>query len=616
MSRPCRTRAAPLLLAWALALAPVAAGAQGLQAGASGAAHGISMYGEPALPPDIVALPYANPDAPQGGRLILAEIGTFDSLNPYVQRGTAPWGVNLLTVETLMARSWDEPFSLYGLLAESVRTDDARSHVEFTLRPEARFSDGSPVTVEDVIWSFEALGTRGHARFRAAWTRVAAISATGPRTVRIDFTAPDRELPLIMGLRPILQRAQFDEAAGGRVFEDGGMEPVIGSGPYVVASAEPGRQITFRRNPDWWARDLPIMRGLHNFDEIRYDYFGDQSIAFEAFKAGQVSVWRETNPARWADSYDFPAVRDGRIVRSEIPHGRPNGFDGFVLNTRRAPFDDWRVREALIHLFDFDRANTVVTGGVLPRIASPFGNSPLAHAPGTPAEGREAELLAPFAASLPPDTLTGWALPATGGAETRRNQRAAGRLLDAAGWEPDARGQRRNAAGQALSLALLLPQGQTTLQTVAAIYLESLREAGIDARLEVIDPAQFVARTQSYDFDMTHMLRLMSLSPGFEQVLYWGSGGREAPGTRNLAGLAEPAIDGLIATLTSATDAETFVAAARALDRVLMASRVLIPLWFSPYSRLAHDARVTFPERLPLYGDWTGFLPEVWWMRP
>lgn len=576
-------------------------------------AHGIAMYGAPALPPDFVALPYADPDAPRGGRIILPEVGSYDSLNPFVQRGTAPWGVGLLTVETLLARSWDEPFTLYGWLAESVATDDARSYVEFTLNPAARFSDGSPVTVEDVMWSFEALGTRGHARYRAAWSRVADMTQTGPQSVRFDFTRPDRELPLILGLRPVLQRAQFDEDAGGRRFEDGGMTPVIGSGPYVVERAEPGRQITFRANPDWWARDLPIMRGLHNFDEIRWDYFGDQAIAFEAFKAGAISVWRETNPARWADSYDFPAVREGRILRAEIPHGRPTGMDGFVINTRRAPFDDWRVREALILLFDFAQANTLITGGTEPRIASPFGNSPLAYTPGAPPEGREAELLAPLAASLPPGTMEGWALPATGGSEARRNQRAAARLLAEAGWEPDDRGQLRNGAGQALSLAILLPQGQVNLQTIATTYVASLQQAGFDARLEVIDPAQYVARQQSYDFDLTHMLRLMSLSPGYEQVLYWGAEGVTAPGTRNLAGVNEPAVEAMIQTLLTTDDPETFAAAARALDRVLMATRTMIPLWYAPASRLAHDAGLRHPDRLPLYGDWTGFLPEVWW---
>ena len=597
-----------------LALLPAAGAAVAQADGAP--AHGIAMYGEPALPPDFVSLPHANPQAPRGGRLILPEVGTFDSLNPYLQRGTAPWGVNLLTVEPLMARSHDEPFTLYGLLAESVTTDSARSFVEFTLRAGARFSDGSPVTVADALWTMEALGTQGHIRFRNAWGRVAGMVQTGPRSFRIDFTEPDRELPLIFGLRPVLQRAQFDPAAGGRPFDAPSLVPIIGSGPYVVESVEPGRQITFRANPDWWARDLPVMAGQHNFDVIRWDYFGDRAVAFEAFRSGQVSVWRESSAARWADSYDFPAVQDGRIRRLEIPHGRPSGMDGFVLNTRRPPLDDWRVRQALIQVFDFDQVNLLMTGGTEPRIPSPFGNSPLAHVPGTPAEGLERDLLAPFAASLPPGTLEGVALPATGPENTRRNLRAALRLLAEAGWEPDAQGRLADAAGQPLSLTILLPQGRADLQTLATAYAASLESLGIAARLETIDPAQYVARTAAYDFDITHMLRLMSLSPGVEQVLYWGRAGRTEPGTRNLAGLDEPAIEALLTALTTTGDRATFVAAARALDRVLMATRTMIPFWYAPVSRLAVDARLRHPDRLPLYGDWTGFLPEVWWLQP
>jgi len=593
---------------------PMAAAAQSDRAGPG--AHGISMYGEPALPPDFVSLPHANPAAPRGGRLVLAEIGSFDSLNPFVQRGTAPWGVGLLTAETLLGRSYDEPFTLYGLLAESVETDSERSHVAFTLREGARFSDGSPVTVDDVIWSFETLGTRGHARYRTAWTRVAAVRQTGPRSLRIDFTEPDRELPLIMGLRPVLQRAQFDESAGGRRFEDGGLEPVIGSGPYVVAAAEPGRQVTFRANPDWWGRELPFNAGQHNFDEIRYDYFGDAAVAFEAFKAGLVSVWREPSGARWADSFDFPAVRDGRARLQLVPHARPSGMNGFVINTRRAPLDDWRVREALILAFDFEAANLMVTGGTDPRIASYFGNSTLAMAPGAPAEGAEAALLAPFADRLLPGTLQGYALPVTEGAGNRRNLRAAARLLAEAGWEPDAAGRLRHGDGRALELELLLRQGQADLQAVAAAYAEMLAPLGIALRITVIDPAQYVERTNAYDFDLTHMLRLMSLSPGYEQYLYWGAAGVEAPGTRNLAGVNDPAVEAMIATLLNTDDPEVFVAAARALDRLLMAGRYVIPLWYARESRLAVDARLRHPDRLPLYGDWTGFLPEVWWFEP
>lgn len=579
-------------------------------------AHGIAMYGEPALPPDFVSLPHANPDAPQGGRIVLFELGSFDSLNHFAQRGTAPWGVGLYTTESLLGRSYDEPFTLYGRLAESVETDSERSFVAFTLHPEARFADGSPVTVEDVIWSFETLGTRGHARFRAAWTRVAGIEATGPRSLRIDFTEPDRELPLIMGLRPVLQRAQFDEDAGGIPFETSGMTPVIGSGPYVVASAEPGRQVTLRRNPDWWGRDLPLNAGQFNLDEIRYDFYGDSNVAFEAFRAGNISVWREGSAARWADSFDFPAVRDGRVALHEIPHARPSGMNGFVINSRRAPLDDWRVREALILSFDFDAINEMLTGGAEPRIASYFGNSDLGMTPGAPAEGIVADLLAPFAETLPPGALEGYALPETGQANLRRNRRAALRLLAEAGFEPDASGRQRNAQGAALELELMLRQGQTDLLAAATAWSEALRELGVSLQVSVRDPAQFVERTNAYDFDLTHMLRLMSLSPGYEQFLYWGSAGVETPGTRNLAGVNDPAVEAMIETLLTTEDRATFTAAAQGLDRVLMAGRHVVPLWYAPVSRLAVDAQLRFPDRLPLYGDWTGFLPEVWWFDP
>ena len=583
----------------------------GMVTGQTGPTHGIAMYGEPALPPDLVSLPHANRDAPRGGRVVFAEIGGFDSLNPYVLAGSAPWGVSLLTVQSLLGRNYDEPFTLYATLAESVETNDSRDFVEFTLREEARFSDGTPVTVEDVMWSFEILGTEGHPRFRTAWTKVETMEQTGPRSVRLTFTEPDRELPLILGLRPILQRAQFEGTD--RRFAASSLEPLVGSGPYVVDRYEPGRFVSFRRNPDWWAADLPFYAGQFNFDEIRYDFYGDASVAFEAFRAGNVSVWREANAARWDSNYDFPAVRDGRVRLVEVPHQRPSGMNGFVINTRRAPFDDWRVRDALIHAFDFERINQVINGGREPRIASYFGNSDLAMQPG-PAEGEVRALLEPFADSLPPDALEGYALPVNdGGAGNRRNMRAAARLLTEAGWEPDASGRLRNAAGSAFSFEILLRQGQPEVQAIANIYLDALDQLGITARIVQIDPAQYVERTNAYDFDMTHFVRLMSLSPGNEQWLYWGADGVEAPGTRNLPGVNSPAVEAMITTMLETTSAETFTASVRALDRALMAGRYAIPFWFAPASRLAIAQGLHFPERLPIYGDWTGFLPEVWW---
>ncbi len=595
---PLRRAAAAAMLALCALAAPALAEPR----------HGIAMYGAPALPPDLVSLPHVNPDAPQGGRIIFGEVGGFDSLNPYILRGRAPWGVQVLTVETLMGRSYDEPFTLYGLLAESVETDDARSFVAFTLRPEARFSDGSPVTVEDVLWSMETLGTEGLPRYRTAWTKIASAEATGPRSVRFTFTEPDRELPLILGLRPILQKAQFE----GRDFTRSSLEPIIGSGPYTVGRFEPGRFISFVRNPDWWARDLPLMRGQHNFDEVRYDYYGDAGVAFEAFRAGELSTWRETSPARWETAYDFPAVRAGDVVLSEIPHKRPSGITGFVFNTRRAPFDDWRVREALIHAFNFEFTNQTLNGGREPRIASFFSNSPLAMGDG-PAEGLVAELLAPFADDLLPGALEGYALPVSDGSEANRaGIRAATRLLTQAGWEVTD-GELRDAEGTPFAFEILLPQGAAESQAVANIYIEALRRLGIRARITTVDSAQYTERTNAYDFDMTRHAISLSLSPGNEQWLYWGSAGVEMPGTRNWAGIDSPAAEAMIDTLLTAEDEARFLAAAQALDRVLTTGRYFIPFWFSDVSRIAHRRELHFPERLPIYGDWLGFQPEVWW---
>jgi peptide/nickel transport system substrate-binding protein len=344
--------------------------------------HGIAMYGDPALPPDFVSLPYANPDAPKGGRIVTGNVGGFDSLNPFILRGSPPWQLAHLTHETLMGRTEDEPFTLYGLLAESVETGEAREWVEFTLNPAARFSDGSPVTVEDVIWSFRTLGTKGHPRYRGFWSKVDRIEQTGPRSVRLTFNVADRELALLAGLRPILQKAQWQ----GQDIAEAGIDDIpIGSGPYTVTDYEVNRHVTLQRDPDYWGADLPFRRGTHNFDEIRIEYYGDNTVLMESFKAGIISYVREFNAEAWANEYDFPAVLRGEIVKSEIPHQKPSGMTGFVMNTRNPPLDDWRVREALIGAFNFDYINDTLTGGLQPRITSYFSGSELAmdHGPAT-----------------------------------------------------------------------------------------------------------------------------------------------------------------------------------------------------------------------------------------
>jgi peptide/nickel transport system substrate-binding protein len=579
-------------------------------AGAAEPMHGIAMYGDPALPPDFVSLPQVNPDAPKGGSFRWGEAGSFDSLNPYVTKGRPATGISTLTVETLMGRNYDEAFSLYGLLAESIDTDVARSYAEFTLRPEARFSDGSPVTVEDVMWSMETLGTQGNPRYAAAWKKIATMEQTGERSVRFTFNVEDRELPLILGLRPILKKAQWQ----GKDFAEATTEAPIGSGPYVLDASEPGVFASYRRNPDWWGKDLPFNRGQWNFDEIRYDYYANPQAIFEAFKAGNVSAYREANISKWLSSYDFPAVQSGDVVKAEIPHGRPSGIEGFVMNTRKPLFADWRVREALILAFNFEFINDTLNGGLLPRIPSYFGNSVLGMTPGIPAEGRERALLEPFRAELLPGALEGYALPVSDGAQAnRKNIRAAAALLEEAGWTVDADGVLKNAQGQPFAFEITLVTGQDEMAATAEVYIEALKALGISATLNRIDDAQYKERVTAYDFDMTHYIRSLSLSPGNEQLLYWGAAGVTEPGTRNWMGVNSPAVEGMIAAMLKAPDTEAFTAATRALDRVLTSGRYVIPIWYSDLSRLAYSADLKYPETLPLYGDWTGFLPDTWW---
>ncbi|MGM0742262.1 MAG: extracellular solute-binding protein [Pseudomonadota bacterium] len=582
---------------------------------ASQPTHGIAMYGDPALPPDFVSLPYANPDAPKGGRVVTGNVGNYDSLNPFTLKGTPPWQLQHLTHESLMGRSWDEPFTLYGLLAESVETGPDRKWVEFTLREEARFSDGSPVTVEDVIWSYEVLGTDGHPRYRAFWDQVARIEQTGPRKVRLTFSTEDRELALIAGLRPILKKAQWD----GRDFAGSGREDIpIGSAPYVVADHEIGRFVLLRRNPDYWGADLPLRRGTNNFDEIRIEYYGDNAVLKEAFKAQALSWIREFNAERWETQYDFPAIRSGEIVKSEIPHQKPSGMTGFVMNTRRPPLDDWRVREALILAFNFDYINDTLTGGRQPRITSYFSNSELGMQPG-PADDAVRALLAPFSDSLLPGTLEGYTLPSGDGSKRNRaNLRRAVQLLKDAGWTVQ-EGRLRNDAGETLELTVLLQQDALIQQASAImdIYAHALERLGIRLDVQSTDKAQYGERERLYDFDLTFMRRSLSLSPGNEQRFYWGSGVADQPGSRNLMGMRSPAADAMIDTMLKARSRSDFIAATRALDRVLTAGRYVIPIHNYAVGRIAHLKELRYPEdRLPIYGDGIGFLPEVWWFEP
>ena len=571
--------------------------------------HGIAMYGEPELPSDYDHLPYANPDAPKGGRIVTGEVGSFNSLNPLILKGSTPWQLQFLAYESLMGRSYDEPFTLYCLLCETLEVGPEREWVEFTLREEAAFSDGTPVTVEDVMWSYETLSTKGHPRYASVWNQVETMEQTGPRSLRFTFATDNRELALLIGMRPILKKAQWE----GRDFTDSGLDVIpISTAPYVVDSFEPGRSVTLKRNPDYWGKDVAFMRGQANIDEIVMEFFSDGTAAFEAFKAGLVTSNRETNAQKWATQYDFPAVQSGDVIKSVIPHERPSGMTGFVMNTRRGVFSDWRVRSAMLHAFNFEYINDTMTGGEQPRIASYFSNSVLGMEDG-PAEGRVREMLQPYADTLPQGALEGYSLPmGDGSARNRQNLRKAISLMADAGWTIQD-GRMRNAEGQPFTFEIVLPQGATEEQSIIDLYASALERMGITPRITVIDPAQYNERTDNFDFDMTYHRWGLSLSPGNEQRSYWGCEAADMVGSRNMMGMCSEAADGLIETLLNSESREDFVAATRALDRVLTAGRYVIPIYQWNISRIAHAAELKYPEELPIYGDWIGWQPDVWW---
>ena len=571
--------------------------------------HGIAMYGDPALPPDFAHLPYANPDAPTGGKMVTANVGSFDSLNPYIQKGSVHWQLRYLTGDSLMGRSLDEPFTLYGVIAESIETSPERDWVEFTIREGAEFHDGSPITVEDVIWSYETLGTEGHGRYRGFWAKVDTLEAVGPRTVRFTFNVEDKELALIAGLRPILKKAQWD----GVEFGDSGLDVIpIVSGEYKIADFEAGRFISFQRDPDYWGADIPFKVGTGNLDEVRLEFFGDDTAAFEAFKIGIVNTQREFNVAKWDGQYNFPRVQNGEVVKAILPHARPSGMTGYVMNTRRDVFSDWRVRDAMLHVFNFEFINEAMTGSQQPRITSYWSNSPLAMKDG-PATGRVDEFLEPFADELTPGTIEGYALPVSDGSERNRaGIRAALAQLEAAGYTVQD-GVLADANGKPFTFEILVQNGRSEQAAIIDIFAQSLSRIGVTPTVVSADNAQFKERTDAYDFDMTYYRRSVSLSPGNEQYAYYGSERADEPGGRNLMGVKSAAADAMIGRLLTSESQDDFRAAVAGLDRVLTAGRYVLPIYQWNISRVASDKELKYPANLPIFGDWPGWQPDVWW---
>ncbi|MEW6767747.1 MAG: extracellular solute-binding protein [Pseudomonadota bacterium] len=570
--------------------------------------HGIAMHGVPALPDGFTHMPYANPDAPKGGRIVFGMPGTFDSLNPFIVKGIAVQQIRGYVVESLMARGNDEPFTLYGLLAKSVETDDARSYVTFRIDPLAKFTDGKPVLAEDVVFSWMLMRDKGRPNHRIYYSKVEKAEVLDDRTVKLSFpNANDRELPLILGLMPIFAKHALDVAS----FEETSLTAPMGSGPYRVSNVRAGAAMTMTRDPNYWGRDLPVNRGLWNFDEVRLDYYREANGAFEAFKRGLYDFRVETEPLRWAEGYDTAAVRSGNIVRDEFTLATPQPSEFLVFNTRRPMFSDVRVREALTLLFDFEWINRNYFFGLYGRSAGFFAGSELS-AYKRPADEIERKLLAPFASAVRADILDGtFRLPVTDATgRDRTTLRGALTLFAQAGYDLDGTVMRNRTTHQPFTFEILVTTRDQ--ERIALAYQRDLKRAGIEIAVRSVDAVQFDQRRLAFDFDMIQNRWDQSLSPGNEQAFYWGSQAADNQGTRNYMGAKNPAIDAMIASILEARTRAEFVPAVRALDRTLMSGFYAIPVYSAQQQWVARWNRIERPATTAL----SGYLPETWWQKP
>ena len=599
--RPLRVQALGLVLPAALTLA-APANADVITS------HGISTFGELKYEAGFPHLDYVNPDAPKGGEISVWGFGSFDSMHPYTTKGRSGQ-LSSIFFESLLEGTADEPDSVYGLVAESLEYPKDRSHVIFNMRPEARFSDGSPLTADDVVFSYEILRDKGLPSFRAVIQKqVESAEALGPHRVKFTFKEgePTRDLPQTVGGLPIFSKAYYE--ASGADFEASTLTPGIGSGPYVLDSLEVGQQIVYRRNPDYWGKDLPINKGRHNFDRIRIEYFADYNSAFEGFKAGTYTYRTEASSKIWATGYDFPAVQNGWAKKDTPPDGTLASGQSFVFNLRRDKFQDKRVRQAIGMMFNFEWSNKTLFYGIYERIDSFWENSYL-KAEGTPTEG-ELAFLRPLADKLPEDVLDGPVVMAPTSSERqldRKNLRRASAMLDEAGWPVGDDGMRRNAAGETLQVEIL--NDSQAFDRVINPYIENLRALGVDAVHTRIDNAQMTERERSFNFDMVVGNFRTALTPGSELEQYFGSESAEFS-IFNLAGFGSEAVDSLIDSVTAAEDRTTLDDATRALDRVLRAEVFWVPQWFKNTHTVAYYDMYRYPENLPPYA--LGTL-DFWW---
>ncbi len=562
--------------------------------------HAIAMHGEPRQKPGFTSFDYVNPNAPKGGKIVLGRLGSFDTLNPFIIKGVAAAGLDL-TFDRLLKRGRNEPFTLYGLIAESIKTPDDRSSVTFTINPRARFQNGAPITADDVIFSIRTLREKGRPNHRLYYKQVVRMERLGIRKIKLVFKdASNRELPLIMGLMPILSRQYYQK----HEFEKTTLTPPLGSGPYRVKAVDQGRSITYERVADYWARDLAVNKGQYNFDEIRYDYFRDATVALEAFKAGLVDFRPEPDPGRWAVAYDTPARARGDIILEEIANGRPAGMYAFVFNSRRPIFRDPRVRAALAYAFDFKWLNKNLFYGAYRRTASFFEGSELAAT--GPISAAEKKLLSPFRDQLPEEVFTKVYRPPVSTGNGRGDIRAAFRLLGRAGWRYKDQ-VLMTAAGRPATFEILLVNPRR--ERLALAFKRNLGRLGIAVTIRTVDSAQYQFRLNAYDFDMILYRWDESLSPGSEQAFYWGSRAALEEGSRNYPGIQNPAADAMIRRITEARARRGLIDATRALDRVLQWGHYVLPLFYLPRDRVAYWNKFKKPKITPLYG----YQFDAWW---
>lgn len=573
--------------------------------------HAIASHGEPALPKDFSHFPYANPKAPKGGKIAYGVVGTFDNLNPFIlksmrttARGMWDKEYGRLTYESLMQRSRDEAFTLYGLLAESIEFDAERSYIQFNINPKARWSDGIAVTADDVIYTFELLKEKGRPPYSNRLDHVKEMKKTGELSVRFTFNADaGREIPLILGLNPVLPK----HATDAENFDKTTFTPPVTSGPYRIDSIKPGEKIAFVRRDDYWAKDLPVKRGIDNFDEISIEYFLSASPQFEAFKKGIFGVYPEGSPVSWNRAFNFPAVEDGSITKTLFDKKTPAGMYGFVFNTRRMKFEDVKLRKALAMLFDFEWVNRSLFDDAYKRTESYFQYSSLSSI-GIPADDLERRLLADFPDAVSPAVMDGTyhTSKSDGSGRDRNVQRVAFQLLKHAGYLIRD-GVLLDPAGHALTFEVMTQnEGQ---EKIALAYQRNLSALGIDMSIRSVDDAQYQRRSNVYDYDLIIKRYTASLSPGAEQLWRWGSQSRDVDGTFNYAGTAEPAIDAMITAMLDARGQEEFNAAVRAFDRVLISGHYVVPLYYLPGQRVAYRSNLEHPGVTPIYGY---DLPS-WW---